>query len=129
MPGQVTAPARVLQSFRAGIIRSSDRLAPSIARSGGILFGGASRVVKLPSMVAGKAGSVLWSLVLGVAVVIFLGSVMLPSTKRARFDVRDMQRMEEEDRRREEAERAATARSSVPSTAPATTSTTVEKRE
>ncbi len=40
-------------------------------------------------------GAILWSLLLGAAVVVIGGSVLLPSTKRARFDFQPNNESEE----------------------------------
>jgi len=37
-----------------------------------------------------RAGSVVWALILGVGVIMLGGSILLPSTKRARLDFRSL---------------------------------------
>jgi hypothetical protein len=65
-----------------------------------------------------KWASVLWALLIGAGIIALAGSVLLPSTKRARVDWDEVRRMQAE----EEAEAAAPATQSTtdPSTAPTT---------
>jgi hypothetical protein len=69
-------------------------------------------MAKKPSR-AFKVGSVVWALVLGAAVLILGASILLPSTKRARIDFRQMH---------EESDDAATQPASQPTTGPAAAS-------
>ena len=59
-----------------------------------------------------KVGSVIWALVIGAVVLVLGASIMLPSTKRARMDFKQLQA----DREAEAA--AATQASSQPTTEP-----------
>ena len=47
-----------------------------------------------------KIGSVIWALVIGVLVLFLGASIMLPSTKRARMDFKDLQALHEANERR-----------------------------
>ena len=62
-----------------------------------------------------KWASSLWAIVLGIGIIALAGSIMLPSTKRARVDWDEVRRMQAE----EEAAAAAAA-TTLPSTAPST---------
>ena len=44
-----------------------------------------------------KWGAVLWALVMGAGLIALAGSVLLPSTKRARVDWDQLQNMQEQD--------------------------------
>jgi len=65
-----------------------------------------------------KLGAILWALLIGAGIVLLAGSIMLPSTKRARVDLDELRRVQAE-------EDASAAAATLPSTAPATT-TSVE---
>jgi hypothetical protein len=65
-----------------------------------------------------KTTSVLWAVLVGIGIIALAGSVMLPSTKRARVGVEELHRLSEERRLAMEAEEAAKA-----ATVPATTTT------
>ena len=65
-----------------------------------------------------KLGAILWALLIGAGIVLLAGSIMLPSTKRARVDLDELRRVQAE-------EDATAAAATLPSTAPATT-TSVE---
>jgi hypothetical protein len=67
-----------------------------------------------------KILSVLWAVLIGLALIALAGSVLLPSTKRARVNVEELRRMNEERRlAAEEAAAAATTSPASPATAPA----------
>ena len=57
--------------------------------------------------------TILWALILGAGVIALAGSMLLPSTKRARVDWDELRRM------REQEELAASAAATQPDTAPA----------
>ena len=61
----------------------------------------------------GKLLTILWALLLGAGIVALAGSILLPSTKRARVDLNQLRRMQAE-------EKAAAAAATRPDTAPAT---------
>jgi hypothetical protein len=63
-----------------------------------------------------KVGSVVWSVLISIGVLALGASIMLPSTKRARFDFREREQM----RAAEEAARAAESAATQPSSQPAT---------
>ena len=67
-----------------------------------------------------KIGSVIWALVIGVLVLFLGASIMLPSTKRARMDFKDLQTLHEANERRaaELEAAAATQATSQPTTEP-----------
>ena len=68
---------------------------------------------------AAKAGSVLVALAIGTGIVALAGSMMLPSTKRARVDWNEVQRLTAEGEAAATAPTTAAASSDAPPTAPA----------
>jgi hypothetical protein len=60
--------------------------------------------------------SALWAILIGIGIIALAGSIMLPSTKRARVDWEEVRRMQAE----EEAAAAATSPSTAPATEPST---------
>ena len=56
-----------------------------------------------------KIGSIVWAILFGIAFIVLGASVMLPSTKRARFDIRQRQAQTED-----------AAATTVPASRPAT---------
>ena len=58
--------------------------------------------------------TILWALLVGIGVIALAGSMLLPSTKRARVDWAELRRMQEQ-------EELAAAAATQPATAPAAT--------
>lgn len=44
-----------------------------------------------------KWGAVVWALLIGIALILLAGSVMLPSTKRARVDLDELRRQQDQE--------------------------------
>jgi type II secretory pathway pseudopilin PulG len=68
---------------------------------------------------AQKFASSIWAILIGIGIIALAGSILLPSTKRARVGVEELRRMSEERQAALAAEEAAAATqtSTVPSTA------------
>jgi hypothetical protein len=69
-----------------------------------------------------KVGSVIWSTLIAISVLALDASIFLPSTKRARFDFREMEQMRAREAAEAEAAAAATQASDDPATQPAAAS-------
>jgi len=65
-----------------------------------------------------KALSILWAVLIGIGLIALGGSLLLPSTKRARVNVEELRRLSEE--RAAAAEAEANAAATQPTTAPST---------
>ena len=73
---------------------------------------------------AQKIASTIWAVLIGIGIIALAGSILLPSTKRARVGVEELRRLSLErqaEMEAEEAARAATQAATSPSSAPATT--------
>ena len=77
---------------------------------------------------AQKVASSIWAILIGIGIIALAGSILLPSTKRARVGVEELRRLSLERQAAMEAEeaaraatQAATQAATSPSTAPATT--------
>jgi hypothetical protein len=64
-----------------------------------------------------KWASALWAVLLGIGIIALAGSILMPSTKRARVDWDEVRRVQAEEEAAEAAA-AATLPSTIPSTAP-----------
>ena len=67
---------------------------------------------------SGKWLTILWALLLGIGIVALAGSMLLPSTKRARVDWAELRRMREQEELAAAATRPATAPADAATTAP-----------
>ena len=67
-----------------------------------------------------KTLSILWALLIGIGLVALGGSMLLPSTKRARVNVEEIRRLNQERAAAAEAEEAAAAAAAAAATQPTT---------
>ena len=75
-----------------------------------------------------KSLSILWAVLIGIGLVALGGSILLPSTKRARVNVEELHRLSQERAAAAEAEAAAPTQPTT-TASPATESTTTNRSE